>query len=144
MPKKIELKTKKTKLSVAGFIKNIEDEVMRKDCKTLVKVFKNATGMPSRMWGDTIVGFGRYVYQRSNGDEGECFATGFSPRKSGPTIYVMPGYRDYSGILAKLGPHRLGKSCLYLKNLNGIDLKVLEELIVEGLRDLKRSHETDG
>lgn len=92
------------------------------------------------MWGDTMVCFGEYDYKRSNGDYGSYFATGFAIRKSGPTVYIMPGYDDYSEMLEKLGPHKLGKSCLYLKRVADIDLKVLEKLIKAGLKDLKKTH----
>lgn len=87
-----------------------------------------------------MIGFGEYDYTRSNGDYGTYFATGFSIRKSGPTIYIMPGYNDYATILEKLGPHKLGKSCLYLKSLKGVDLDVLSKLITTGLKDLKKTH----
>ena len=95
------------------------------------------------MWGSSIIGFGEYTYFRSNGDEGQFMATGFSPRKSGPTLYIMPGYTDYSSILKKLGPHKLGKSCLYLKNLDGVDTEVIKKLIQTGLKDLKKKYQTD-
>lgn len=142
MPKKIELKTKKNNLSVTDYIKSV-DPVLQKDAKKLLKLFKDTTGMKPKMWGSSIVGFGTYIYHRSNGDEGEFMATGFSVRKSGPTLYIMPGYTDYSELLNQLGPHKLGKSCLYLKNLDGIDLKIVAKLIKAGLKDLKKSHQTD-
>ena len=92
------------------------------------------------MWGGSMVGYGEYDYTRSNGDYGSYFATGFSIRKSGPTLYIMPGYTDYGDLMKKLGPHKLGKSCLYLKSLDGIDMKVVARLIKAGLKDLKKSH----
>ena len=143
MPKKIKLKTTKNNQSVTSFLNSIEDPALKRDCKELLKLFKKVTGLKPKMWGSSIVGFGTYIYHRSNGDEGEFMATGFSPRKSGPTLYIMPGYQDYSALMKKLGPHKLGKSCLYLKSLEGIDLKVLERLIKTGLKDLKKSHQTD-
>ena len=139
MAKKIELKTKKNDLSVTDYIKAV-DPRFQKDAKSLLKLFKDTTDVKPKMWGTGIVGFGEYTYFRSNGDEGKFMATGFSIRKSGPTIYIMPGYQDYSVILKDLGPRKLGKSCLYLKNLEGIDLKVLTKLIKSGLKDLRRTH----
>ncbi|NRA47273.1 MAG: DUF1801 domain-containing protein [Oligoflexales bacterium] len=112
MAKKIQLKTSKNNMSVSSFLNSIEDEQLRKDYKSLLKVFKNATGLKAKMWGTSIIGFGEYTYHRSNGDEGQFMACGFSPRKSGPTLYIMPGYQDYEKLLIKLGPHKLGKSCL--------------------------------
>ena len=143
MPKKIQLKTAKNKLSVASFLNGVDNEQLRKDCKKLLKLFRDTTGMKPKMWGTTIVGFGEYTYYRSNGDEGQFMATGFSPRKSGPTLYIMPGYNQSKPLLKKLGPHKLGKSCLYLKSLEGIDLKVLEQIIRKGLKELKKNHESD-
>ncbi|MDD9950580.1 MAG: DUF1801 domain-containing protein [Zetaproteobacteria bacterium] len=142
MAKKVQLKTAQNRASVSGFLAAIENEQRRKDCKKLLKLFKETTGLKPAMWGDSIVGFGTYTYYRANGDEGEFMATGFSPRKSNLTLYIMPGYSDYGDLLAKLGPHKLGKSCLYLKNLEEIDLKVVAQLIRAGLKDLKKKHKT--
>lgn len=143
MPKKIQLKSAKTTASVSQYLNSIEDERLRKDSKRLLKLFKDTTGMKPKMWGTSIIGFGEYTYHRANGDEGQFMATGFSPRKSGPTLYIMPGYSDYKDLLSKLGPHKLGKSCLYLKSLDDVDLKVIERLIKLGLKDLKKKHVTD-
>lgn len=139
MPKKIELKTSKNNLSVTDYINNV-DASLKSDAKKLLKLFKDATGVKPKMWGTSIVGFGEYTYHRSNGDEGQFMATGFSIRKSGPTLYIMPGYTDYSDLIKKLGPHKLGKSCLYLKSLEGVDLKIIEKLIKAGVKDLKKTH----
>ena len=125
--------------SVTGYLKSLSDE-QKKAAKVLMKLFTDTTKAPAKMWGTSIVGFGEYVYHRSNGAEGNFLATGFSLRKSGPTLYIMPGYQDYSALLAKLGPHKLGKSCLYLKNLDEVDLAVIKKLIAVGLKDLKKSH----
>ena len=142
MPKKIVLKTKKNNLSVSDYINGV-DPALKKDAKALLKLFKDTTKMTPRMWGPSIVGFGSYIYHRSNGDEGEFMATGFSIRKSGPTLYIMPGYTDYKHLMKDLGPHKLGKSCLYLKSLDGVNLKIIAKLIKAGLKDLKKSHQTD-
>ncbi len=141
--KKIQLKTSKSNASVYKFINQIEDGQLRKDCKILLNLFKETTKLTPKMWGSSIIGFGEYTYYRANGDEGQFMATGFSPRKSGPTLYIMPGYSDYSSLMEKLGPHKLGKSCLYLKSLENIDLKIIEKLIKLGLTDLKKNHETN-
>lgn len=143
MAKKIKLKTSKNISSPTKFLNSIEDDKLRKDSKTLMKVFKEATGMKPKMWGESIIGFGEYTYFRSNGDEGQFMACGFSPRKSGPTLYIMPGYSDYKALLKKLGPHKLGKSCLYLKSLDDIDTKIVAKLIKIGLKDLKKKHKTN-
>lgn len=141
MPKKIILKTKKNTRSVPAYLNSIEDVQLRKDCKILKEVFENATGVKGKMWGDSIVGYGSYLYHRSNGDEGIFMASGFSARKSGPTVYIMPGYEDYSNLLKNLGvTYKLGKSCLYLKNLEGMHLLTLRRLIKAGLKDLKKNY----
>ena len=143
MPKKIKIKTTKNKASPTAFLNSITNEQLKKDCKVLLKLFKDTTGMKPTMWGTSIIGFGEYTYYRANGDEGQFMATGFSPRQSGPTLYIMPGYQNYKTELKKLGPHKLGKSCLYLKNLEGINLKVIARLIKMGLKDLKKKHQTN-
>ena len=82
------------------------------------------------------MGYGRYHYTYDSGREGECNATGFSPRKSNLSIYIMPGYQDYSGILSRLGKHKTGVACLYINKLADVDEAVLRELIQTGLKDL--------
>lgn len=132
-------KTEPTKQSVSAFIAAIEDSVRRAEAKQLLVLFKDTTGAKPTLWGD-MIGFGSYHYTYESGREGHFFATGFALRKSGPTIYIMPGYADYSALLKQLGPHKLGKSCLYLKHLADIDRAVLKKLIKAGLRDLKKTY----
>jgi hypothetical protein len=139
MPKKIVLKNNKKQRSVTDFIASLPTE-MKDEAKDLLNVFKKATGVRPKLWGNSMIGFGEYDYKRSNGDYGTYFATGFAIRKSGPTIYIMPGYNDYTDVLKKLGPHKLGKSCVYLKSLADINQKVLAQLIKAGIRDLKKTH----
>lgn len=143
MPKKIKLKTAKNQKSPAAFINRFENETLKKDCQVLLEIFQEVTGMPPKMWGDSIVGFGEYIYHRSNGDEGVFMATGFSPRKSGPTLYIMTGFDGHEKELSKLGPHKCSKSCLYLKSLEGIDQKILIKLIKKGLKSLKEKYQTN-
>lgn len=131
-----ENKTKPIKLSVTKFIDSLEAN-QRSEAKKLFKVFKETTGMKPVMWGN-IIGFGSYHYKYDSGREGDFLATGFAMRKSGPTIYIMPGYQDYGAMLEKLGPHKLGKSCLYLKKLDDVNKKVLAKLIKTGVKDLNK------
>ncbi len=102
----------------------------------LGRLFREATGFAPQMWGPSIIGYGRYHYRYASGREGDFLATGFSPRKTAHSIYIMPGYADFSGILSRLGKHKLGKSCLYVNKLPDIDLDVLSELIKAGLEYL--------
>ncbi len=140
MPKKITLTTTQTTASVAVFLNSLTDPVQKKDAKTISTLMKQVTGKSPKMWGESIVGFDSYEYNRSNGDFGEFLALGFSPRKSALSIYIMPGYQDYGDILNKLGPHKTGKSCLYIKRLADIDSKILEKLLKRGYNDLQKMY----
>lgn len=128
-----ELKTKKTKASVAAFLDQISDEQRRKDCQRVLKIMKEATGEQPRMWGSSIVGFGAYKYRYASGHEGEWPIIGFSPRKNDLTLYIMPGFADYKELMAKLGKHKTGKSCLYIKKLDDVELPVLKKLITKSV-----------
>lgn len=139
MSKKVEVKSSNHSRSIADYIKSV-DPKFAKDAKTLLKLFKDVTGVKPKMWGSTIVGFGEYHYKYESGREGDFLATGFSIRKSGPTVYILPGYNDYSKLLEKLGPHKLGRSCLHFKNVESIDLKIVERLIKAGLKDLRKQY----
>ncbi|MCK8464197.1 DUF1801 domain-containing protein [Aliiroseovarius sp. S1339] len=129
-------KTQATTQDVARFIETVDPMAKREDARVLDQVFRDVTGFQPAMWGPTIIGYGRYHYRYDSGREGDFLATGFSPRKARHSIYIMPGYADFGDILARLGKHKMGKSCLYVNKLADIDLGVLAELIRAGLRDL--------
>jgi len=133
-----ETKTKPTDVTVAEFIAGVEPEGRQADAEVLDAFFRRVTGWQPVMWGPTMVGYGSYAYRYETGHGGTALATGFSPRKAELSIYVMPGYQDYGPILARLGKHRLGKACLYVRKLADIDMDVLEELVRAGLADLGR------
>ncbi len=116
-----ELKTRKNEASVGAFIEAIENDLRR------------VTGEDGAMWGASIVGFGNYHYKYASGREGDWFLTGFAPRKQAPTVYIMPGFTAFDGLMAKLGKHKTAKSCLYIKKLEDVDLKVLEKLIAQSV-----------
>jgi hypothetical protein len=139
MPKAVKLKHDKQKQSVTAYIDSLaaDQQII---AKQLLQIFTSATNAKPVLWGTNMIGFGEYDYTRSNGDYGTYFATGFAIRQTGPTIYIMPGYADYSHILKNLGPHKLGKACLYLKNLKDINVKVLGTLIKTGVKDLQKAH----
>ncbi len=124
-----DLKTKPTQASVAEFLDGVADEARRRDCLTLVDLMRRATGAEPTMWGPGIVGFGRYHYKYESGREGDWFLTGFSPRARDLTLYIMAGFSRYEALLARLGRHKTGKSCLYVKRLVDVDLSVLDELV---------------
>ena len=101
------------------------------------------TGKRAVIWGTAIVGFGRYQYKYDSGHSGEYFVTGFSPRKQSLTIYIMPGFNQYQKQLSKMGRHKLGKSCLYVKNLDQVDLDALESMVVDAVRRMREMYDTD-
>lgn len=124
-----ELKTKENDASVADFLATVADPTRRADCGAVLAMMRRATGCEPRMWGASIVGFGKYSYRYESGRTGEWMVTGFSPRKQDLTLYIMPGFTRYDALLARLGRHKTGKSCLYLKRLADVDTAVLQELI---------------
>ncbi|MBY6160934.1 DUF1801 domain-containing protein [Mameliella alba] len=121
---------------VAEFLKTVDPVRRREDAVQLDRLFRQVTGWEPVLWGTSIVGYGRYVYTYASGHSGQSLATGFAPRKANMVVYIMPGYADFAEILGRLGPHRLGKSCLYLGAIAKVDLDVLAELIRAGLADL--------
>jgi hypothetical protein len=133
-----ELKTKPNKKSVQKFLKNPENKKYAEDAQVVLKMMENITGEKPAMWGGTIVGFGSYHYKYPSGQEGDWFLTGFSPRKANLTIYIMAGFEKSQPLLKKLGKHKTSKSCLYIKKLDDIDLKVLSKLIKESFVHMKK------
>ena len=131
-----ELKTRKTGKSVSEFISGIKDDAVRKDCKALLTMFKEATGAPARMWGPAIVGFGEFHY-RTRSQDYEWFLAGFSPRKQNLTIYLMSGYEPFPELMAKLGKHSTGQSCLYIKRLSDVHIPTLKKLMQQSIRRMK-------
>lgn len=129
-------KTTATKGNVAEFLAALEPEERRAEARRLDAIFRDVTGFAPAMWGPSMVGYGRYHYVYATGREGDFLATGFSPRAREFSIYIMPGYADFSEILARLGKHRMGKSCLYVRRLADIDEGALRDLIAAGLADL--------
>lgn len=134
-----ELKTQPTNKSVKDFIDGIADDTRRRDCRTIMRIMKKVTKARPKMWGSNIVGYGRYHFKYASGREGEWFAAGFSPRVQSLTLYIMSGFRQYASLMKKLGKHTTGKSCLYIKRLDDIDLDVLEELVERSVRHVERS-----
>lgn len=128
-----ELKTKPTEVSVAAHIASVTPEVRRQDAARLDEIFQEVTGWAPQMWGDTMIGYGSYDYTYASGRSGTMLATGFAPRKANLVLYIMPGYADFSDIMDRLGPHKLGKACLYITRLSRVDEDVLKELIRAGL-----------
>ena len=130
---KYELKTKETEVGVDDFLDAVPDETRRQDGRKLRAMMERISGYPARMWGPTIVGFGRYKYRYDSGHEGEMARVGFSPRARELVLYLLDGSPRQQALLDRLGKHKAGKCCLYVKRLSDVDEAVLEELIGEGL-----------
>ena len=131
---KYELKTKATETGVAAFIDAVADEKQRADAYKIVKMMERLSGHPPKMWGPSIVGFGSYHYKYASGHEGDMARIGFSPRKANIVLYITDGFANYAELMTKLGKHKLGKSCLYIKRLSDVDEVVLEQLCAESLK----------
>lgn len=141
---KYEAKTKPTKMSPIQFIAGIEDESLRSDCRVIMKLMKSVTGEPPKMWGPSIVGFGSYHYKYASGHEGDACLVGFAPRKPNMVLYVMAGFTRRNALLAKLGKHKTGKACLYIRSLKDIDMQVLESLVTESVRYMRELYPKAG
>lgn len=137
-----ENKTQPTKASVTDFIRAIDDPAKRADARKVAAMMRKATGKRARMWGPSIVGFGTYHYKYASGREGDFMITGFSPRKQALTVYVMAGFSKHDALMRKLGKYRTGKSCLYIKRLSDVDEAVLQQLIDESVKHMRKNYET--
>ena len=133
-------KTKPTIVSPHAFIAGLDDGRRKREAEILLPWFETVTGLKGQMWGPSMIGFGRYHYKYDGGREGDFMITGFAPRKAAMTLYIMPGYRDMSETLARLGPHRIGKSCLYLNRLELVDMDVLAEIVTDGVAYMRKNY----
>lgn len=136
MPK-AELKTKENDASVEAFIDQ-QPEAVAADCRVIMQIMRKATGEEPRMWGASIVGFGKYRYKGASGREGEWMLTGLSPRKANLSVYILSGLEQHAALLQKLGKHSTGKGCLYIKRVGDVDVKVLEQLIKARVKALEK------
>jgi hypothetical protein len=138
-----ENKTKPTELSVQEFINCIEDVSKRKDSQYVLKLMEDITKVKPKMWGASMVGFGSYHYKYDSGHEGDFFRAGFSPRKQALTLYIMAGFSKYDELMAKLGKFKIGKSCLYIKKLEDVNLDILKELIISSVEYMHKRYPED-
>jgi Domain of unknown function (DU1801) len=139
-----ETTTKPTGVSPEDFIASLPEGPRRHDAETLLPWLGKVTGLEARMWGASMIGFGRYRYKYESGREGEAMLTGFSPRKQHSVLYIMPGYRfdTMQEKLARLGVHKVGKSCLYIRRLSDVDMDVLAEIVEAGVAYLRAHYRT--
>jgi len=131
-------KTQPTRQDFESYLKTVEPAGRRLEAQRLDALFRKVTRYQPLLWGPGLVGYGRYHYEYASGRQGDYLATGFSPRKAKLTVYIVPGYEEFGELLSELGPHQLGKSCLYLKKLDDVDEVVLGRLIGAGLTALRK------
>ena len=122
---------------VLEYIKEVATESQQEDCFTLLNIMENITGAKPKMWGTSLIGFGKYEYTYKSGRSGTWFLTGFSPRKQNLSIYIINGLTAENERLAKLGKHKIGKGCLYVKQLENINIDILTELISGAIKRVK-------
>ena len=130
---KSENKTKQTVASVDDYIASVADPNQRADAEKIRALMERLSGEPAKMWGPSIIGFGSYHYKYESGREGDMCRIGFSPRKGQTVLYLIDGFDGQPELMTKLGKHKTGKSCLYVKRLSDVDGEVLEELCTRSL-----------
>ena len=135
-----EIKTKATEVSVDEFIEAVPNPQRREDAKKARALFERLTGEPAKMWGPTIIGFGSYHYKYESGHEGVMCRMGFSPRKAELVLYVLTGFAGQEALLARLGRHKTGKVCLYIRKLQDVDDAVLEEIATRALAHMNEKY----
>ncbi len=128
-----EMKTKPTDVKVDTFLSSVDHAGRREDAYLILEMMERLSGYKAQMWGPSIIGFGSYHYKYDSGREGDMCRVGFSPRKSQMVLYIIPGFERASGLLDRLGKHKLGKSCLYIGRLSSVDADVLGEIIKQAL-----------
>ena len=138
----VENKTKVTEVQPSDFIRKVDGEEKRKDSEELVKLMSEVTGKPPRMWGPSIIGFGKYRYKYESGREGEICLTGFSPRKPSLVLYIGPGLEDEK-LMSRLGKYKTGKGCLYIKKLADVDRAVLKQLVTKSVAEMRKRYDCD-
>ncbi len=135
-----ELKTKQNDASVDAFVDTVADQKRKADLIAVMEMLERVTGCPPKMWGTSMIGYDSYDYTYESGRSGTWFVTGVSPRKQALTVYIMQGFGAYDDLMAKLGKYKTGKSCLYIKKLEDIDMKVLEKLARESVKWMRKKY----
>lgn len=137
-----ELKTKETDVDVIEFIESVESEKKREEAYRLLAIFTETTGLPAKMWGPSIIGFGKYHYQYKSGHEGEAPLVGFSPRKAKHSLYFASGeWRE--PLLKEFGKHKAGKACIYVNKLDDVHEDILKKLITVSIEQLRKIYPED-
>jgi hypothetical protein len=126
---------RRTGASVEEFLARVPDGQRREDARRLCSMMQQITGEPPAMWGSSIIGFGTYHYRYASGHAGESALASFSPRSQHLAIYLVGEFESrHLSVLARLGPHKTGKGCLYVKRLDDVDQQALGELIDRSVR----------
>ena len=139
-----ETKTKPTGASVDAYLASRASPEQLADCKAIMAMCKRVTKQQPKMWGPTMVGYGSYTYRYESGHSGDAFLTGFAVRGRDLVVYLMAESPEQRALLAKLGKHRMGKSCLYVRRLADLDSRVLEALIAGSVADVRRRYPDPG
>ncbi len=132
-----ENKTVQTDADVNTYLDKIEDEKRRQDCIVLIELMKAATSEEPKMWGSSIIGFGTYHYKYETGREGDMCLIGFASRKQELVLYGLRSAVEFESLLAKLGKHKTGKGCLYIKRISDVNLEILEEIFRQAIKHTK-------
>jgi len=133
--KKAQVKTQRSKASVAGFIAAVDDDARRADANAIDEMLREVTGEKPAMWGPTIVGYGSYKHTNTMG-EASWPKIAFSPRKGATVLYIVPGFLASDPLMKRLGKYKIGKSCLYVNKLADVDRKVLRELVTRSWKHM--------
>lgn len=135
-----ENKTVETSADVEAFLNAVPDERKRADSFAILKLMQDVTGEEAKMWGDSIVGFGRYHYKYASGREGDFMLAGFAPRKQNLSLYILSGFDDFDDLRDRLGKHKVGKACLYINKLSDIDEEVLRQMVRQSVEHMRQTN----
>ena len=133
-------KTIETRGSVSEFLKKIPEEYKRTDTEKLIRMMKRQSGFEPKIWGSAIIGFGSYHYKYDSGHEGDAPLVCFSPRKNALTIYLMGCIEGNTELMQKLGKYKASKGCIYIKKLNDVNIEILDELINNSIKYIKKKY----
>lgn len=133
-------KTNETDVNVYNFINTVSGETKREDSLCIVEIFKDISGFEPKMWGPSIIGFGSYHYKYNSGHEGDAPLAGFSPRKDSIVLYFASEFESREQLLEKLGKHKTGKVCVYVKKLEDIDISILKKLLKGSIAQIKKQY----
>jgi len=133
-------KTTETTGSVTEFIDKVTDTTKRNDCYTIIELMQQLSGLPPKMWGPAIVGFGTCHYIYESGREGDMPMIAFSPRTTAIVLYLSKNFENRETLLTQLGKHKTGKGCIYIKKLTDVDMEILKQMITNALKHARKTY----